>query len=39
MNKLNETIGRIKSPDKSTYEQALKKLSEQARPAGLPWCS
>lgn len=34
MNKLNETIGRIKSPDKKKYEEALKKLSEQARPAG-----
>ncbi len=34
MKKLNETIRMIKIPDKQKYEEALKKLSEQARPAG-----
>jgi nicotinate-nucleotide--dimethylbenzimidazole phosphoribosyltransferase len=34
MKKLNEIIERIKSPDKQKYQEALKKLSEQARPAG-----
>ncbi len=34
MNKLNETIERIKNPSKERYEEALKRLSEQARPAG-----
>ncbi|MBN2402351.1 MAG: nicotinate-nucleotide--dimethylbenzimidazole phosphoribosyltransferase, partial [Spirochaetes bacterium] len=34
MNKLNETIERIKSPGKEKYEEALKKLADQARPAG-----
>ena len=38
MNKLNETIGRIKSPDKETYEKALKSLGTGS-PRGLSWRS
>jgi nicotinate-nucleotide--dimethylbenzimidazole phosphoribosyltransferase len=34
MQKLNETIKRIKMPDKKIHEKALKHLADQARPAG-----
>ena len=34
MSKLNETIDRIKSPNKEMHEKALAHLADQARPAG-----
>ncbi len=34
MEKLNRTIGCIKTPDSSVYEKALARLADQARPAG-----
>ncbi len=34
MNKLNETIKKIRKPDREVYEEALKRLADQARPAG-----
>ncbi len=34
MNKLKEAIESIKQPDKETYDKALERLSQQARPAG-----
>jgi nicotinate-nucleotide--dimethylbenzimidazole phosphoribosyltransferase len=34
MEKLNRTIGSIKTPDRMVYEKALARLADQARPAG-----
>ncbi len=34
MEKLNRTIGSIKTPDTLVYEKALARLADQARPAG-----
>lgn len=34
MEKLKKTISAVKQPDKKKYEEALVRLSEQARPAG-----
>ncbi len=34
MNLLNKTIQKIEKPDKNTYNKALERLADQARPAG-----